>query len=76
MLLSKIIQQYKAAISKEIKTEGLLRQKSYGLNDVQPLPQVWQRNYYEHIIRDEAELKRVREYIINNPLNWGKDEYN
>ena len=29
---------------------------------------VWQRNYYEHIIRDEAELARVREYIHNNPL--------
>lgn len=30
---------------------------------------VWQRNYYEHIIRNEPELNRIREYIINNPLN-------
>jgi putative transposase len=29
---------------------------------------VWQRNYYEHIVRDEAELARIREYIRNNPL--------
>jgi REP element-mobilizing transposase RayT len=32
--------------------------------------QVWQRNYYEHIIRDEAELRRIRVYILNNPLKW------
>ena len=29
---------------------------------------VWQRNYFEHVIRDEAELARIREYIRNNPL--------
>jgi putative transposase len=36
----------------------------------------WQRNYYEHIIRDEEDLNRVREYIINNPLNWCFDRNN
>lgn len=35
---------------------------------------VWQRNYYERIIRDEAELNRTREYIKDNPGNWDKDE--
>ena len=35
---------------------------------------VWQRNYYEHIIRDDNDLDRIREYIINNPLNWEIDE--
>ncbi len=30
---------------------------------------LWQRNYYEHIIRDEISLKNIRQYIINNPLN-------
>jgi putative transposase len=30
----------------------------------------WQRNYYEHIIRDENELNRIRQYIIDNPENW------
>ena len=36
---------------------------------------VWQRNYYEHIIRNEPELNHIREYIINNPLNWQNDNY-
>jgi putative transposase len=34
---------------------------------------VWQRNYYEHIIRNERALQRIREYIINNPLQWNLD---
>jgi len=36
----------------------------------------WQRNYYEHIIRDEAELNEIRQYIIFNPLKWSLDEEN
>ena len=36
---------------------------------------MWQRNYYEHIIRDD-ELNRVREYIANNPAQWEMDEEN
>lgn len=35
---------------------------------------IWQRNYYEHIIRDDDDLDRIREYIINNPINWEIDE--
>jgi len=35
---------------------------------------LWQRNYYEHIIRNEIELNKIRQYIINNPLNWEKDD--
>ena len=31
---------------------------------------LWQRNYYEHIIRNEIELNKIRKYILNNPLNW------
>lgn len=37
---------------------------------------LWQRNYYEHIIRDEHELNRIRVYIINNPAQWAQDENN
>jgi len=37
---------------------------------------VWQRNYYEHIIRNDKELYESRKYIENNPLNWRDDEYN
>jgi REP element-mobilizing transposase RayT len=36
---------------------------------------LWQRNFYEQVIRDESDLNRIREYIINNPENWEKDEY-
>ena len=37
---------------------------------------VWQRSYYEHVVRNEDELARVREYILNNPVKWALDEYN
>ena len=38
--------------------------------------QLWQRNYYEHVIRDEEELDRVRQYITENPLRWDQDPEN
>ena len=37
---------------------------------------LWQRNYYEHIIRNDAELERVCTYIERNPANWQGDEEN
>jgi REP element-mobilizing transposase RayT len=37
---------------------------------------VWQRNYYEHVIRDEPELERIRSYIDENPLRWELDDEN
>jgi putative transposase len=37
---------------------------------------IWQRNYYEHIIRDERELNKIRRYIINNPAKWTYDTEN
>ena len=37
---------------------------------------LWQRNYYDHIIRDEKDHLAVYEYIISNPCNWEKDEEN
>jgi len=37
---------------------------------------IWQRNYYEHVIRNEVELEQIREYIVNNPLRWSEDEEN
>lgn len=36
---------------------------------------IWQRNYYEHIIRDEQSYQRISEYIINNPKNWKEDKF-
>ena len=37
---------------------------------------VWQRNYYEHIIRNDESLDRIREYIANNPMQWEWDVEN
>jgi len=37
---------------------------------------VWQRNYYERIIRDEEELNRIRQYIVDNPACWEEDPEN
>lgn len=37
---------------------------------------VWQRNYYERVVRDEWELEGIREYILYNPLKWDQDENN
>jgi len=35
----------------------------------------WQANYYEHVIRNEKDLERIRTYIMNNPWKWRNDEY-
>ena len=37
---------------------------------------IWQRNYYDHIIRNDRELENIRWYIRNNPLNWQLDRDN
>jgi REP-associated tyrosine transposase len=37
---------------------------------------VWQDDYYEHIIRDEDDLNRVRQYILDNPRKWAEDPDN
>jgi putative transposase len=34
----------------------------------------WQRNYWEHVIRDEIDLNRIRQYIENNPRRWHEDQ--
>jgi REP element-mobilizing transposase RayT len=36
----------------------------------------WQRNYYDHVIRDHDELEKIRDYIRKNPLRWTLDRYN
>jgi putative transposase len=62
MTLSKIIGRFKMTSSKEI---NLVRQT--------PGQPVWQRGYYEHIIRNEKDLQNIRDYILNNPLQWSFD---
>ena len=37
---------------------------------------VWQRNYYEHIVRDEHEMDRITRYIESNPSQWSEDDEN
>ena len=45
-------------------------------NDFNLSRKIWQRNYYEHIIRDDNELEKIREYIVNNPYKWDEDKDN
>jgi len=37
---------------------------------------VWQRNYYEHVIRNEDDLNEIQQYILDNPVKWDMDEEN
>jgi REP element-mobilizing transposase RayT len=48
------------------------------INEIRNTPgkKVWQRSFYDRVIRDEDELNRIREYIINNPLKWETDRNN
>ena len=48
------------------------------LNELRGTPGVpfWQRNYWEHVIRDEMDLNRIQQYIENNPLRWREDQLN
>ena len=48
------------------------------INEMRATPgaAVWQRNYYEHIVRSEDELNRIREYIAINPAKWAADREN
>jgi putative transposase len=61
MLLSKIIQQYKASVTRKINSlEGGLH---FG----------WQKSFYDHVIRNDRSLDNLRQYIINNSLKWELD---
>jgi len=40
------------------------------------IPGFWQRSYHDHIIRNEAEYRRIRTYIDENPQKWKEDRYN
>jgi REP element-mobilizing transposase RayT len=48
------------------------------INEIHAAPgnRFWQRSYYEHIIRSDKELNNIREYIVNNPMQWNVDEEN
>lgn len=48
------------------------------INELRGTPGVpfWQRNYWEHVVRDDIDLNRIRQYIENNPLRWHEDQLN
>jgi REP element-mobilizing transposase RayT len=48
------------------------------MNQIKQTPgmTIWQRSYYEHIIRDDMDLGRIRQYILDNPLRWSQDQEN
>ncbi|MGC9092163.1 MAG: transposase [Bacteroidota bacterium] len=47
------------------------------INQLRKTPsQIWQSSFYNHVIRDENELNRIREYITDNPLRWELDNKN
>ncbi len=46
---------------------------AYSIHQLDPSISVWQRNYYDRIIRTNRELEHVRQYIRDNPKNWGQD---
>jgi REP element-mobilizing transposase RayT len=62
--LGKIVAYFKYGTTKQIN-----ELRNTGID------KIWQRNYYEHIIRDEDDLNRIREYISNNPAKWSEDKY-
>jgi hypothetical protein len=63
--LSAVIRSFKAAATAEARRAGHLG----------PDP-LWQRNYHEHVIRNERDLAHIREYIRLNPLRWAQDAEN
>ena len=46
------------------------------IEDVQTITKFWQRNYYEHIIPNEKDLKQKTDYILDNPTRWDQDDEN
>lgn len=60
--LGAIVRAYKASVSWYIHALGGFNRKP-----------IWQRNYYEHIIRDEQELQTIHDYIETNPQTWEQD---
>jgi len=68
--LSDVVHRYKTMTTKRYAD---------GVNQLNwsPFPgRLWQRNYWEHVIRNEPELHRIREYILNNPMQWESDTLN
>ncbi len=61
------------AFKSECAMEYLKHIKTNNLNSC---GKIWQRSFYDHIIRNDESLKKIRDYIRNNPLNWEEDKNN
>lgn len=64
-LLSKLIGRFKMQSAKQINVLQNTPKKPF-----------WQSRFYDHIIRNEQSLSRIRQYIIDNPENWDDDRNN
>ena len=77
--LPTIIRSYKSSVSKQIHDRDCVCNDRRGVACnalyIRNVP-IWQRNYYEHIIRNEIEYAQIAEYIRNNPILWGKEHLN
>lgn len=67
--IGSLINHFKSACTKQIKI-------FFPEKFEQPLETIWQRNYYEHVIRNEKSLNEIQNYILNNPLKWEYDKEN
>jgi putative transposase len=65
-----------APLPRVIGTFKSLSTKSVNRSKGTPGAALWQRSYHDHVVRDEADLARIREYIANNPLKWHLDREN
>jgi len=63
--LGLIVGAYKSAVARRVNETGGT-----------PGAAVWQRNHYEHVIRSEQQLSRIRRYVEANPANWMLDHEN
>ena len=70
---TRVLPQSLAAIVRAFKANTAKR-----INNLRSTPgaPVWQRNYYERVVRDDRELDAVREYILDNPRRWAEDPNN
>jgi len=59
-----IIGGYKSSVTSKINK----------LRNTQGVP-IWQRNFYDHVIRNEESHQNIRNYIRNNPMNWSSDKF-
>lgn len=68
-----IVGAYKSLVANECLK--IFKQKWAEVNLAPDMGKLWQRNYYEHIIRNEQSYLRISDYIINNPVKWKDDKF-